>query len=934
MSENNLGRALENDFSERWDDFIERLESQNRKFSAELTDSWSTLQEILIDQLGTCAKIPASGSEICSLRSFLDKRAEASRLLLHEPVKEVQRRRPYRRALMAVETHRESLEGLIRSLPMTLPLSGAVANAVIHPQISGRLKRRLVRLRHQEHPFPLRSVIGTELQELSAALGEIEGRFFMVLALAERYLRKPWEAVRATMDAAVLERPALGEAKKGAVESELNAIILQGEQVLSDLRASLKSMGDQVGARILSQTLWRSVRGSGTGQMQTLAAPRHWDAQIHAADNEIQLEQSLEACEQGIMKHVEGCLQAAGEELQSLRSEINEVLNWLRASSDPDSKGEFPQPQVDVVPASSRLAELESQFQAELERLPQTFETLAEFSIRHQPRHMRLRRLLPRDTILQALQRRGRQKILDFLQEVESQNSTIVQQIERAREVVAFAQETAGAGPEYDPRIVQEATQNVISLLEFYVKEKPEWRASADQRMVRVLASVFIEIRLVLGLRRLGFFTYLIRQGLLSALALAGRQATSGLHHYSRRAGEVLQIALTDVLIRIGWKSAPSDSMAQVITRPYLPEEFTVDLSAKDLPLLYRRLFRFEPLQDPRFLVGREKEMGAITSARSIWERGRPVGIIIVGQRGSGKTSLINCSLRRILAGQDVVRGEFGRRLVTEAEMRIFLSTLMEAGDPAQLESFLLSRRRVIILEELERSFLRQVGHYGALRELLRIIAATSSSVLWILSTNHIAFQFMNASVNLSQSFSHRINAGTAGIEDLHQAIMLRHNLSGLRLQFTPPSAMTGRIQKLRRLLTDRVSPETLFFNTLAHESAGVYRSAFEIWLGQIDIVQNGTLYMKPLLSPEISEMLERLTLEDLFTLVAIPQHGSLTAEEHAIIFQKHIAHSRAQLNELLANEIIEADPAHPGFRIRPEAMRVVKEALYSHNLL
>ena len=105
--------------------------------------------------------------------------------------------------------------------------------------------------------------------------------------------------------------------------------------------------------------------------------------------------------------------------------------------------------------------------------------------------------------------------------------------------------------------------------------------------------------------------------------------------------------------------------MVEVVTRPYLPEEFTVDLNAKDLPLLYRRLFRFEPLQDPRFLVGRETEMGAIAAARSMWEANRPVAVILVGQRGSGKTSLINCSLKRTLAGQEVVRGEFNRRLVT-----------------------------------------------------------------------------------------------------------------------------------------------------------------------------------------------------------------------------------------------------------------------------
>jgi hypothetical protein len=933
MPEDSLGMALVNTFSEKWSGFVARVESHNERLLTELTDNWHVLRTILDGQRGACEKVPAGDLNPASLASFRKIRGEASRMLLHEPVEEVQRRKPYRRAVIAVETHRESLESLIRSLPATFGLSGAQANAVMDPRISKGLMRKLVRRRLREYALPLRAVVAMEFQRLSAALAEIESRYFLALALAQRHLRKPWEATRAAIDAAVLGRTAQGEERAEAIEHERRTLIRRGEQALFDLRALLETMADQVGERILAELLWHSGREDRAGRLQAATEAAHWDMQAHAAESEIQLEQSLEASEDGILGLALHGLNGTREELRDLHSEIDDVLGWLRLSISSAPEREFPQPKVDIVPASSRMAELESLLRPELERLPQTLEALAEFRIRPY-RRTRLRRLRPRETVQQAFSRRGRPKTFTLFEEIESEHRTIVQQIERAREVVAFARETAGSGPESDPRIVQEATQNSISLLEFYGREQPEWWATAEARLAQAVASVYIEGRLILGLHRLGVFTYLVRQGLLRALALAGPRATAWLRRCISRSFGILQRAIVEVLVRIGWKSAPSSSVAEVITRPYLPEEFTVDLSAKDLPLLYRRLFRFEPLQDPRFLVGREAEMGAIAAARSLWEAHRPVAVILVGQRGSGKTSLINCSLKRILAGQEVVRSEFSQRLVTETELRNFLSSLLQAGDPEQLESCMLSRRRVVILEELERTYLRQVGHYGGLRGLLRLIAATSSSTLWILSTNQIAFQFMNAAVNLGQSFSHRINAGTASREDLRRAILLRHNLSGLRLKFAPPPLPAGRVQRFTSYLTDRADPDTIFFDALSRESAGVYRSAFEIWLGQIDVVQSGTLYMKPLFSPDLSEVVERLTLEDLFTLVAIAQHGGLTAEEHAIIFQKSIASSRAQLNELLENEIIEADPAHPGFRIRPEAMRVVREALYSHNLL
>lgn len=196
------------------------------------------------------------------------------------------------------------------------------------------------------------------------------------------------------------------------------------------------------------------------------------------------------------------------------------------------------------------------------------------------------------------------------------------------------------------------------------------------------------------------------------------------------------------------------------------------------------------------------------------------------------------------------------------------------------------------------------------------------------------AFRFLDAAVNLGPSFSHRINAATASRDDLAQAILLRHNLSGLRLQFALPPSANRFLHRLKSLLQNEADPETIFFDALAKESAGIYRTAFDIWLGHIEAVEAGALYMKPLAVPDLSPVIDDLDLADLFTLVAILQHGSLTSEEHALIFQKSVAASQAQTDELVAREILERDPGRAGFRVRPEAMRVVREALYRRNLL
>jgi len=228
----------------------------------------------------------------------------------------------------------------------------------------------------------------------------------------------------------------------------------------------------------------------------------------------------------------------------------------------------------------------------------------------------------------------------------------------------------------------------------------------------------------------------------------------------------------------------------------------------------------------------------------------------------------------------------------------------------------------------------RRVGGYGAIRELQRLIAATCSSVLWIASINQVAFQFLDASVNLGRSFSHRINAGGISRDDLRQAIMERHNLSGLRVHFPDPPPAHKLHSRLRARVEGQTDPESKFFEILASQSAGIYRTAFNIWIGQVESIQAGALYLQPFTMGDPAGVMEDLSLDQVFSLVAILQHGCLTPEEHSTVFPHPIADSRAQMDELLAREIIEADPRQPGFRLRPEAMPLVKEALYRRNLL
>jgi hypothetical protein len=920
----NLARTT---LADAWPGLAERLDLAQKRLQQELESCWGDVRSVLDAQADHLQRV-AQAATAADLEGLRAARARAAQQLLHEPLAQWERRRPYQRTLLAFESYEHTLTELARALPEFVETNGSQTRATLQAWEPTAAARRLTWLRRSERRLALAHVVSEALPRLSWRRAPLEGRFLLAVALGGLQLRRNWEAARAALDAAALGEaptalPGLEMKRWAAIQKEAHAALGAWQAWPAQLRRELAN-------HLLRQVVW-----PGAGKTDKDAARRaryaaHWGAQGQALAAELRLEAALERSEDGLLDAAVDTLESLRDEAGRLMRERDGFIAWLRARQQDAAENLAPQPQANVTPAASRLAEFGQIFQTALSALPQKALIQPRFTVAP-ARWPRPRTLQPRVSLAEAFARNGRGPLGALLQDIESGHQQIVREIEHAREVVTF-----GLGEitsQRETQIAREALQNALALLEFQRDEARDRHPGAAARAAQILAAVFNENRLVLSRNRLGAFAHLGQQGARRGGRLAWRSFVTGARASLRRAIESFKTAGENALITIGWLARPTVAAGEVVRRPLLPLEFTADLNAKELPAIYRRLFRVEAVQDPRFLVGRGKEMAALGEARALWEAGRPVSALLVGERGSGKTSLINCALARPLAGLAVTRGEFNQRFTTAAELRGFLAARL--GVPvAELETALGAERRVIILEELERAFLRQIGHYEAIRELQRLIATSCKTTLWIVVTNQIAFRLLNAAVALGQSFSHRLNAASINPAALREAILLRHNLSGLRLQFSAAHVETGWRRRVAQRLRGQTNVEHEFFVALARESAGVFRAAFEIWLGQIEAVRGGALLMNPLATPNLTSVIDDLDQEDLFTLVAVMQHGSLTPEEFGVIFQKNAAASRAQLDELTAREIIEPDPRRPGLRVRPEALRVVQEALYRRNLL
>lgn len=929
--------SLEPTFQDNWAALVRRLEAQIQESIRELLAIWQDVKELATRHILE-RQIPefpeAIGSDLEVYRHF---RHQTATDLIETVLAEVDRKRIFKRIIKLIDAFDRSVDDALKNLPETPVISEQQINEMFEAGVISTLTRLWLKLRLRQKKLNWQSVVAEEWQRLNHERLKRQGQLLLDLILLLRKLQSPWELTRIRLDERVKGKQA-GQIDSGArLETQKQTVlrrIHQFELAFTRYKLFSERLRSKLETRLSHRLAVRSL--APRPKKSPPPGPEFlklWVEQLRAVEAEARLELELTRHEGSLIEIFEQYLGQIERERTALHTELQAIIQDVRQQMETGGPVTLNPMETDVVPALSRVHDLESTFRTHLSPLRVPVELLAWLSP-YPPKKPKPKLLRPADFYQRTFDRRVQAGVKYIFTDLEDQHTAIVTQVEQAREVIVFGTGALAAHLENDQTVAREAFHNALRMLECLNQSDTSWRLPVTRRLLELLAGMFLEVRVLLSRDYLGSLAYLAQKGTSSALSEKLEAGSEVMSELIQKSVDVGETGFSEFLVAIGWKQQFDPGKSEIYRRTYLPKEFTADLSKKEMPAIYRRLFRFEAVDDPRFLIGRTEELAAIAEARTNWEAGRQVAVLITGPRGSGKTSLINCALKRHLAGVEIIRGDFSERVTSVEHLHAHLARLFGLDSADDLEPFLLERRRIIILEEIERLFLRQIGHFLAVREIQRLIAATCSTTFWILAGNQVAFHFLDPAVQFGNSFSHRINVGNVSRDTLQQAILLRHNLSGLRLEFTERPKKETWISRLQEKLAGTIDAETEFFDTLFEESNGVFRTAFEIWLGHLDRAEAGSLYMKVLDIPDLEPVMEVLTQEDWFALKAILQHGSLTPEEHATIFLEPARASRARFDQLLAREIIEPDPLKPGLRVRPEALRLVKEGLYKRNLL
>ncbi len=356
------------------------------------------------------------------------------------------------------------------------------------------------------------------------------------------------------------------------------------------------------------------------------------------------------------------------------------------------------------------------------------------------------------------------------------------------------------------------------------------------------------------------------------------------------------------------------------------------------LPHVYQRLFKFEPLSDERFFSGRETEMRELAEEFSSWRTGHHVITAVIGEKGSGRTTMINfCEaqlykgviLRKILLEESDRTEEALVRLLADGLQLADCQSLGELQERIEQQD----QRIVCIVENLHNLFLRTVDGFDLLERFLLFMSSTHDKIYWLVTCGLHGWGYLDKVLGVSRFFTRTFHLQELSRESIESIIWTRHRVSGYHLTFDIPEEIAGT-RKFRKFKTDEQRQDYLrglFFEALSRVSAGNITAAMLFWLRSVKKITSESIVINPQIEFD-DDYFSRLPAGDLFSLAAFLQHETLTVQEHAEVLNEPVAVSSLSLTRMQNQGILTSTPS--GCKIHPFLYRPVVRALKTKNIL
>ncbi|WKN43995.1 hypothetical protein [Tunicatimonas pelagia] len=306
------------------------------------------------------------------------------------------------------------------------------------------------------------------------------------------------------------------------------------------------------------------------------------------------------------------------------------------------------------------------------------------------------------------------------------------------------------------------------------------------------------------------------------------------------------------------------------------------------LPYVYQRLFSVKPLKESVFYRERPEVMVRLGRAFDNWKRGYYANTVLVGQKGSGLTTLIRFFLDSVPRTErreyEVIQSDADQQIYNKGQFLAFFQDQLSPENPfTDVESIInylqaTETRYILIVEHLDHFYLKKVGGFQCLKWLLELISRTHRQVFWLMSCTQYAWDYLDKTVQVADHFEYIVQLPAAKAEVVREIILKRHRVSGYDVQYAPAEEdlSSKKFQKMDEA-EQQVFLGNEYFHDLSRITLGNFAIALLYWLRSAQDVTDNQITIGSLKSLDYS-FLKSLSVPQIAILHALLLHDGLTA--------------------------------------------------------
>jgi len=363
------------------------------------------------------------------------------------------------------------------------------------------------------------------------------------------------------------------------------------------------------------------------------------------------------------------------------------------------------------------------------------------------------------------------------------------------------------------------------------------------------------------------------------------------------------------------------------------------DQKIQELPKSYRELFDLNKQVDQELYVNASDNIRGVGKAYEAWKQGFPSSVALIGEKGSGKSTLSHLLKEEYFKDEKVINIEIKQSTWKIEQILSLLGSSFEITDvnrPETIVNAINARDEKVIvnLEGLQKLYLRNINGFDALDALWLIISETKEKVFWMATCSRYAWEFLNKIEGIETHFTHVFLTDALGEANITSVILNRHNKSVYKLNFEADES-TRRSRNYKKRLNDPKAVQEylkeIYFERLADITEGNTSVATILWLRSIKKVERRTITISPF-QPVNIETLEILKPETLFTLAAIVLHDTLKVAELCRVLNLTLAQSRVLLSRLKSRGVLIEEES--GYYLNQLVYRQVLRLLKRRNII